>query len=141
VAIGVNGQEGELTPIAVLWGATLDCPEPDELAAFYQRIVGGEIVFSDDQSTHLQVGRFHLGFQRDPDYRPPTWPLPDIPQQCHVDLSTPDLDTAETAAVALGASRAVHQPDPSLFRVLLDPAGHPFCLSAWGAHDDLLQTE
>jgi hypothetical protein len=30
--------------------------------------------------------------------------------------------------LAIGARRADVQPEPSAFRVYLDPAGHPFCL-------------
>jgi Glyoxalase-like domain len=127
-----SGGNAAETPVAALWGVTLDCREPFQLATFYQQLGGGEIVFVDDHSTHLRIGSFHLGFQRDPDHRRPTWPAPDTPQQCHVDFTTRDLDAAEAAAVAAGAERASHQPDPSLFRVLLDPAGHPFCLSRWG---------
>ncbi|WP_152363480.1 VOC family protein [Microlunatus speluncae] len=117
--------------VAGLWGVTLDCPDPDGLARFYQRLTGGEIVYADHVSTHLRVGAFTLGFQRDPAYRAPTWPDPETPQQCHVDLSTPDLDGAMTAAVLAGARLANHQPQPTVFRVLFDPAGHPFCLSNW----------
>jgi hypothetical protein len=38
-----------------------------------------------------------------------------------------DLETAVDAAIALGATRAASQPQDDV-RVLLDPAGHPFCL-------------
>jgi hypothetical protein len=34
-----------------------------------------------------------------------------------------------SSAVALGATEASHQPDPDKWRVLIDPIGHPFCLS------------
>lgn len=33
------------------------------------------------------------------------------------------------AALRLGARRAAEQPDPDRWRVMLDPAGHPFCLT------------
>jgi hypothetical protein len=38
-----------------------------------------------------------------------------------------DLDSAVSEAVALGATVATTQPQENV-RVLLDPAGHPFCL-------------
>ncbi|MGA9311577.1 MAG: VOC family protein [Pseudonocardiaceae bacterium] len=38
--------------------------------------------------------------------------------------------TAEV--VALGATSAEHQPRPGRWRVMLDPAGYPFCLSSMG---------
>ena len=37
------------------------------------------------------------------------------------------IDSADKAALALGASQHDEQPG-STFRVFLDPAGHPFCL-------------
>jgi hypothetical protein len=40
-----------------------------------------------------------------------------------------DIDVAVARAVALGARQAEYQADPSRWRVLLDPAGHPFCLT------------
>jgi hypothetical protein len=42
-------------------------------------------------------------------------------------------DVAVARAVALGARQAEHQADPSRWRVLFDPAGHPFCLTTVGA--------
>jgi hypothetical protein len=39
-----------------------------------------------------------------------------------------DLDEAERQAVALGATKFDHQPDPGNFRVFADPVGHVFCL-------------
>jgi len=38
-----------------------------------------------------------------------------------------DLESAVSAAIALGAVEAAHQPAPDQWRVLLDPVGHPFC--------------
>jgi hypothetical protein len=43
----------------------------------------------------------------------------------YLDIQVADLDPAD--AVALGARVAEFQPQDS-GRVLLDPAGHPFCL-------------
>jgi Glyoxalase-like domain len=39
------------------------------------------------------------------------------------------LDEAEAEAVRLGARLPDEQPSPDRWRVLLDPAGHPSCLS------------
>jgi hypothetical protein len=51
----------------------------------------------------------------------------------HFDISVTDLDRAAARALALGAKQAEHQPAPDLWRVLVDPAGHPFCLTTFGA--------
>jgi hypothetical protein len=45
----------------------------------------------------------------------------------HLDVVVDDLDTAEAEVIALGATKAEFQPGTT-FRVMLDPAGHPFCL-------------
>ena len=44
-------------------------------------------------------------------------------------LAVADLDEAAAEAERLGARPAPNQPDPRRWRVLLDPAGHPFCLT------------
>ena len=45
----------------------------------------------------------------------------------HLDLEVGDLEGAVAHAVETGATVADHQPQKDV-RVLLDPAGHPFCL-------------
>ncbi|MFE9575272.1 VOC family protein [Nocardia sp. NPDC006044] len=116
-----------------LRGATLDCPNPGALARFYRSICGGRIVSSDAQFTHLYLDSgVSLGFQLDVEYRASTWPTNEIPQQCHLDFSAADLDQAQAEAMTAGAKLADWQPEPDVFRVLLDPAGHPFCFSTWG---------
>ncbi len=46
----------------------------------------------------------------------------------HLDIEVDDLAAATAHATALGASLADEQPQDDV-RVLLDPAGHPFCLA------------
>lgn len=75
-----------------------------------------------------------MAFQRAPDFIPPTWPDNTVPQQSHLDIDVPVLDTAETAVLAAGATKTgLPRPDTpdglrDSFRVYLDPVGHPFCL-------------
>ena len=45
----------------------------------------------------------------------------------HLDIEVNDLEAAVALALAAGARLADYQPRADL-RVLLDPAGHPFCL-------------
>ncbi len=45
----------------------------------------------------------------------------------HLDLEVDDLDHAVAYAVEVGATLASYQPQETV-RVMLDPAGHPFCL-------------
>ena len=68
-------------------------------------------------------------FQQATGYQPPVWPPVDGQQRpmMHFDFQVGDLDSAVADAVALGATLADDQPQDNV-RVLLDPAGHPFCL-------------
>lgn len=59
----------------------------------------------------------------------PRWPDPERPQQMHLDVRVPDFDEAEAAALRLGAARL--DGGGERFRVLADPAGHPFCIVSW----------
>ena len=68
-------------------------------------------------------------FQQTTDYQAPVWPPVDGAQRpmMHFDFQVGDLDSAVGEALALGATVAAAQPQENV-RVLLDPAGHPFCL-------------
>lgn len=63
-----------------------------------------------------------------------TWPNQHGSKQFHLDLAVDDLDAAAARCVEFGATLPVEQPRES-WRVLLDPSGHPFCLTQaanWG---------
>jgi predicted enzyme related to lactoylglutathione lyase len=120
--------------VSKLIATTIDCPEPRKLAAFYQALTGWETTYEDDEYAAVAPkGDAHPGinFQRVEGYTAPAWPDQAHPQQFHLDFyAEADLDTAEAAALVLGATLAEHQPQPDRWRILLDPAGHPFCLCA-----------
>jgi hypothetical protein len=71
----------------------------------------------------------YLAFASSDRYVPPVWPEVAGQQQMmmHLDLEVPDLDAAVAAATAAGATLAGFQPQQTV-RVMLDPAGHPFCV-------------
>jgi hypothetical protein len=48
----------------------------------------------------------------------------------HLDIAVDDLQAAVSWAVEAGAVLAADQPQEDV-RVLLDPAGHPFCFFEW----------
>jgi len=75
------------------------------------------------------AGGTGLSFQYERDYARPVWPTTSEAQQMmiHLDIAVDDLDAAVARAVDLGAAPADHQPQANV-RVMLDPAGHPFCL-------------
>jgi catechol 2,3-dioxygenase-like lactoylglutathione lyase family enzyme len=112
-------------------GLIIDCPDPHALAAFYQELLGMQLV--QDDGDFVVIGdaadRPGVAFQRVAHARPPRWPDPQYPQQMHFDVRVDDLDRAEQGVLALGASRLPGGGER--FRVFADPAGHPFCLVCW----------
>jgi len=110
-------------------GVSLDCADPAQLAEFYLQLLGGRVLWRGPTSVGVQVPGLLLVPQRVENYRPPQWPGASI---VHLDLTAGDaLDEPVQRAVALGARLAEPQPD-SRWRVLLDPAGHPFCITTVG---------
>jgi len=118
---------GPPAPPLRMVAVSLDCADPGELARFYLALLGGETLWSSPRSTGIRVpGGGVLVPQRVEGYRPPEWPGSPL---VHLDLTGgPDLRGAVARAVAAGAKEAAFQPDPR-FHVLLDPAGHPFCVT------------
>jgi hypothetical protein len=108
---------------------SLDCDDPIALAEFWIAMLGGEVMYTHDTSIVIRTEWLWLSTMQIPDYRPPTWPSNEIPKQIHLNLAVDDVDSAVAEALQLGARSAVFQPSPSEFRVMLDPAGHPFCLT------------
>ncbi|MGW2173314.1 VOC family protein [Streptomyces sp. NPDC005047] len=109
---------------------TLDCPDPPALAAFYQEAAGLE-PHPDSHAEFaglLCADGLFIGFQRVDGHRAPRWPDQTVPQQLHLDFAVDDLDEAEARLLGLGAGRPEHQPNEQRWRVLTDPAGHPFCI-------------
>lgn len=113
----------------------MDCKEPHDLAKFYAELLAWSIVFSDDDyacisAPDVQQGAYPgITFQRNPAYRPPVWPAqPEAQQQmAHLDIAVNDLEKAVAHAIHCGATVADAQFSDG-WRVMLDPAGHPFCL-------------
>ncbi|MFF5933834.1 VOC family protein [Streptomyces sp. NPDC012508] len=122
-----------MPPLMKLSAVTLDCADPRALAAFYQQATGLELHPKSDDAFAGVAGADGLliGFQRVDGYRAPVWPGHDVPQQFHLDFTVDDLDEAERLLLNLGATKPEFQPNER-WRVLIDPAGHPFCLTTTG---------
>lgn len=111
-------------------GLSFDCADAIELGLFYADILDLPVLHKSDEFVLIgRDGEPSMGFVRSDDYRAPTWPTPDVPQQIHFEFGVDDLDAAQAELVALGATAPAEQPKPDGWRVLLDPAGHPFCIS------------
>lgn len=114
-----------------LTAITFDCADPEALAAFYRHATGWapHPKSNGDFAGLTRDDGLFIGFQRVEGYRPPNWPEQDVPQQIHLDFDVDDLDAAEARLVDLGAIKPAHQPNEPRSRVLIDPAGHPFCVT------------
>lgn len=124
-----------------LWGPTLDAADAVGLALFYERLLGWPIT---DRSNgprpgyppgdgwallRSPSGDSKIYIQGAQHYRPPVWPPVPGEQQMmmHLDIAVDDLDAGVAWAIDAGARLAEYQPQDRV-RVMLDPAGHPFCL-------------
>ena len=108
-------------------GVTVDCAPILDVPVPGAHDIIGDRAYASDPATVAQLARAALGFGKVPDYEPPAWPNEHGTKQFHFDLACDDVEAAETRAVELGATLAEPQPGET-WRVLLDPAGHPFCL-------------
>lgn len=120
---------------------TIMAPDPRRLAEFYARLLGVEVRASeppgeDEPATagwaQLRAGDLTLNVEYERSWRTPVWPARPGEQNAtqHLDIWVEDADALAEAvawAVTCGATEAPEQPQENV-RVMLDPAGHPFCL-------------
>ena len=121
------------TPVATLAMVTLDASDAAALERFYSQVLGWPVAYSDENYAMLTGPSHALGIGTIPDYQKPEWP-DDEYKQFHLDLAADDIEAAANRCVELGATRADPQPGKT-WVVLLDPAGHPFCITDaknWG---------
>lgn len=124
-------------------GICLDCADAEEMAQFYADVFGWQTVDRDEPPS--RSGRAGWILMRQPDggptvslqaerwYQPPTWPEEAGAQtkMMHFEVAVDDLETAVRLVQEAGGRVAPHQPpdrDLNRLRIMLDPAGHPFCL-------------
>ena len=113
------------------WEAvTIDCSDPETLAAFWSELLGVQVRGQWEQYvglTPMAPGLPRLVLQRTDDPRP-------AKNSLHLDLHVPsaaDLPAAVERAVSLGA-RLVEEHDQAgqSWQTLADPEGNLFCLVA-----------
>ena len=118
-------------------GVCLDCADARELADFYAYVCSDGRSRGGDGTGWIQLRdpaeTVHLNFQAEEWYERPVWPerAARSHKMMHFEILVEDMDDAVAHAVATGATIASPQPgdrDPNELRVMLDPAGHPFCL-------------
>jgi hypothetical protein len=121
-------------------GPVLGSADPLALAGFYERLLGWPMTERagpraadrpGDGWARLwsPTGDFKMEFQWEEGFRRPVWPTQPDEQQMsmHLDIAVEDLASGVAWALECGATLAEHQPQDGV-RVMLDPAGHPFCL-------------
>lgn len=121
-------------PVATLKMLTVDSGDAERDAAFWSAVLGWEISQAGEGYAMLSGPDHALGFGTIEDYAPRQWPNPQGSKQFHFDLAVDDMTAAEQRIVELGATVPEDQPGDG-WRVLLDPSGHPFCLTPaanWG---------
>jgi catechol 2,3-dioxygenase-like lactoylglutathione lyase family enzyme len=121
---------------------TIGAPDPRALAAFYARLLGWPVTAEEPARPGNPPGDGWaqvrppdgtagptLNFEFEARYTRPVWPSEAGRQHIteHLDIAVENLDAAIAWAVEAGATLAGYQPQEDV-RVLLDPAGHPFCL-------------
>jgi len=119
------------------FGVALDALDGPALAHFSQRLLGWTIFTETPEWTTLAPSEdagYNLAFASEPNYVPPVWPSqPGSPQMmAHLDFEVDELTSAVDHALACGAVLVDFQPQDDV-RVLLDTAGHPFCLYVDGS--------
>ncbi|MCI1956278.1 MAG: VOC family protein [Oscillospiraceae bacterium] len=132
-------EEGNcLFPIAIN-AVVLDCKDPAALSDFYIRLLGWEKEPENEDEEFVGIfspnGSPRILFQRNENYIRPVWPEePEKQQQMtHLDFtvaSKNQMGLAVRHAVSCGASRTDVQYSDK-WTVMIDPAGHPFCLVVW----------
>jgi catechol 2,3-dioxygenase-like lactoylglutathione lyase family enzyme len=110
--------------IGRLHHVVLDCPDPDDLAAFYSELLGLPITYRSGDWVVVAANDTSSGlaFQLAPDHARPSWPDPAASQQVHLDIMVEDVTVAGRRVLALGAVKLDGE------NVYADPSGHPFCL-------------
>ena len=113
-----------------LSGVTVNAPDALDLARFYAVITGGMTKGNSHWAT-VTGPNGDIAFQQVQDFRPPVWPVGEVPMQLHLDFFVDDLAVTGARVLAAGATRLDFQPNSDHCFVYADPAGHPFCLSTW----------
>ena len=109
---------------------TIDCARDQvhALILFYTKLLSLQLEGSEeDDFPYLAGDNFGITLQVLDDYVPPTWPSNEHGKQMHMDFITKNLPEAVSYAKSIGAVESPEQYSKR-WHVMLDPAGHPFCL-------------
>jgi len=109
----------------------IDVADPGPVSRFYVAAAAGEIVRDDPDGVWVTFNGNNVIFRKVPNYRPPSWPDASEQMQVHFDFNVDDMTSARARLEELGARTAEQQPqEPDLLTVMVDPAGHLFCIGS-----------
>ena len=112
-----------------LGSIALDCADTAELSSFWADLLGGEIAFSSDEFAAVRTDRIWLAATQVEGHTPPTWPDGRVPSRSISTWPSTTSPRPSSGRCPWAPSVPRPQPAPDRYLVLLDPAGHPFCLS------------
>jgi len=115
-----------------LGAIVLDSNNSDELSSFYAQLLGWTKHIYDEEWIIVKSDNGEgtpLVFQKIKDYEHPIWPVKQGQQQqmLHLDFYVDDVEAGVRHAISCGAKLSDVQLEDG-WRVMLDPAGHPFCI-------------
>lgn len=119
----------------ILSSVVIDSNNALELSTFYEQLLGWERKVYDHRDNGIWItlrnkeeSTTRLVFQEVKDYKRPTWPIDKDKQQqmMHLDFYSDDVEASVKHALKCGAKLADYQSGD--WKVLIDPAGHPFCI-------------
>jgi hypothetical protein len=118
-------------------GVCIDCApgEFEDVVSFYRDLFGIQVLDKEDRWAMLgdPAAGMNINIQAEDWYVSPVWPehVDAQTKMMHFEIEVDHVERAVARAVSIGAREAPGQPtdrDLSTLRVMLDPAGHPFCL-------------
>lgn len=115
------------------WNVVLDSDHASELSLFYEKLLGWTRFPGEEYTVLANVTQqgfpTWITFQQVDDYVPPVWPASSDEQQqmAHLDFHVENVEEAVKCALECGATMSEVQCE-DLWRVMIDPAGYPFCL-------------
>lgn len=119
----------------LLSSVVLDSNDANKLSEFYQKLLGWEKKIYNHGENGIWItlrnkeeSTTRLVFQEIENYQKPVWPPETNKQQqmLHLDFYSDNVEQDVQKALEFGASLAEYQSGD--WKVLIDPAGHPFCI-------------
>lgn len=119
----------------ILSSIVIDSDDAVKLSEFYERLLGWERKIYDHGENGIWItlrnkekSTTRLVFQQVNNYQRPTWPEESDKQQqmLHMDFYSDNVSEDVEHALKCGATLADYQSGD--WFVLIDPAGHPFCI-------------